>query len=370
MQPITTDRAVLQARIDLLWKVATPHFGSEQMINPTGLPPEADIPVRRRIFADAVQQLASSLEGVQGRKNLYVFTGPFQCAVVGAVYCPDMPFPNDDYLCRLMDTLEQGRMAIYRYYGGDNIAYGFGCLTSVGLGTSATYYTLYYTPTTGDWNGKYRTTKVEVAGRDLRLKYRKGYYPTPENGGAHYYATKRRATAPAAANSGGSAIAASTVATGIADQESLGTGTAPTAPNPTSSVFAVQVVPASATSAADNDTQECRQLTLHFAMPASEFKVVQSDSGQYVERLQISAVGYSDGKVASSNGSQAVQMAVNFGGAADPRIATSTITAEMRLNELEHGKDRWLLLTVRDQTTGQFGSLVIPMAQIKMPVAQ
>jgi hypothetical protein len=60
-------------------------------------------------------------------------------------------------------------------------------------------------------------------------------------------------------------------------------------------------------------------------------------------------------------------MAVNFKGAADPRIATSTITAELSLNELEHGKDRWLLLTVRDQTTGQFGSLVIPMAQVKMP---
>ena len=102
-------------------------------------------------------------------------------------------------------------------------------------------------------------------------------------------------------------------------------------------------------------------------MPASEFRVVRSDGGQYVARLQISAVGYSDGKVASSNGSQAVQMAVNFKGAADPRIATSTITAELSLNELEHGKDRWLLLTVRDQTTGQFGSLVIPMAQVKMP---
>jgi len=365
MQSITTDRALLQARIDLLWKVATPHFGSEQMINTTGLPPEAEIPVRRRIFTDAVQQLASSLEGVQGRKNLYVFTGPFQCSVVGSVHCPDMPFPNDDYLCRLMDTLEQGRMSIYRYYGGDNIAYGFGCLTSINLGTSASYYTLYYTPTNADWNGKYRATKVEVTEKDLQLKYRKGYYGTPENVEAHYY--KRRGDAPIVPTSGGSTIAASTVAEETADPDSPGTGAAPAPPNPASSVFTVQVVPASAPSATDNDTQEYRQLTLHFSMPASEFRVMRSDGGQYVARLQISAVGYSDGKVASSNGSQAVQMAVNFKGAADPRIATSTITAELSLNELEHGKDRWLLLTVRDQTTGQFGSLVIPMAQVKMP---
>jgi hypothetical protein len=74
--------------------------------------------------------------------------------------------------------------------------------------------------------------------------------------------------------------------------------------------------------------------------------------------------------VASSNGSQAVQMAVNFNGAADPRIAASTITAEMALSELERGKDRWLLLTVRDQATGQFGSMVISMDQVKLPAPQ
>jgi hypothetical protein len=42
----------------------------------------------------------------------------------------------------------------------------------------------------------------------------------------------------------------------------------------------------------------------------------------------------------------------------------------MTLNELEHGKDRRLLLTVRDLATGQFGSMVIPMEEVKVPVAQ
>jgi hypothetical protein len=73
-------------------------------------------------------------------------------------------------------------------------------------------------------------------------------------------------------------------------------------PNPASSVFTVQVIPAdttvipaSATSAADKEKQEYRQLTLRFSMPASEFKITQSDSGQYVARLEISADGYTDG---------------------------------------------------------------------------
>jgi hypothetical protein len=376
-QSITTDRALLTAKVDLLWKASPPHFGSEQMINPTALPREADIPVRRRIFTDAVQQLASSLEGVQGRKNLYVFTGAFQCSVVQDAYgCGGVPFPNDNYyLCAWMDALEQGRMSIYRYYYNDQFAYGFGCSRSVDLGTSANYYTLYYSPTNGDWDGKYRTTKVEVTQKDLHLLYRQGYYGTPENVGARYYAAKGHATVPAApssggSGSGGSTIAASPVPAGTAGPESPGTGVAPAPPNPVSSVFTVQVVPASTTSATDKEQEEYRQLTLHFSMPANEFKVVQSGSGQYVGRLLISAVGYSDGKVASSNGSQAVQMAVNFNGVADPRIATSTITAELKLNELEQGKDRWLLLTVRDQATGQSGSMVIPMEQVKMPGTQ
>jgi hypothetical protein len=136
------------------------------------------------------------------------------------------------------------------------------------------------------------------------------------------------------------------------------------------------VVPAIAARATDKEKQtqkqeqEYRQLMLRLSMPASEFKVMPSDSGQYVARLQISAVGYAGGRLASSNGSQAVQMEVNFNGATDPRIATSTITATLTLNILEHDKSRWLLVIVRDMATGQLGSMVIPMEQVKMPGKQ
>src|ERR1035441_8736943 len=237
VQPVTTDRALLLARINVLWK--TPQFGSERMINPNGkldsrgLPPAEDIPVRRSITSDAMRQLASSLKGEPGRKNLFVFTGGFQCTVVGShELCPDIPFPNDsmDYLCGLMDTLEQGRMSIYRVYPMGGTAYGFGCSASADLGTSAHYYTLYYTPTNGDWNGKYRATMVEVANKGLHLAYRKGYYGTPKNAEAHYYTAQRPAAAPVAPGSGGAGsngptIAATTVAPATADSESLGTGT-------------------------------------------------------------------------------------------------------------------------------------------------
>jgi VWFA-related protein len=405
VQPVTTDRTLLLARINALWN--NPHFGSERMINPTGkldsrgVPPAEDIPVRRSITSDAMRQLAWSLNAQPGRKNLLFFTGGFHCSVVGPGTeflpdCPHLSFPNDsvDYLCGLMDTLEQGRMSIYRDYPGTT-GYGFGCPSaSNDLGTSANYYTLYYTPTNGDWNGKYRATTVEVADKGLRLAYRKGYFGAPENAEVHYY------TAPARADSGGAGasgptITATPVAAGQADSASLGASAleaapnlaqqmlhrrqeevvaAKPAPNPASSVFRVQVipagttvVPASAKNAADKEKQEYRQLTLQFTMPASEFKVVPSDSGQYVARLEISADGYADGISPETFASQVV---ANFDGAADPRIANSTITAKLTVNILEHGRSRWLDVSVRDLATGQFGTLIIPMGQVKMPGAQ
>jgi VWFA-related protein len=412
VQPVTTDRSLLAAKILGIDIWNTPDIGSERPTNPdTKAPMSVDdaIGARRGFVTSAMQQLTAALKDTPGRKSLFFFTGAFQCSVVlsdgtaGVPPCPEYGhFGHDrEFLCGLEDTLEQGRIWIYRYYGPDQIGYGFGCgSTGANVRDLSHYYTLYYTPTNRDWSGKYRATTVEVADKGLHLAYRKGYYGTPENVEAHYYTANGSATAPVTPSAGGSTVTATVVATGTADSaspsadstearstqqvqlrrrdsESLGSGAAKAAPNPASSVFSVQVIPADTTvvpdaakSAGDKEKQEYRQLTLHFSMPANEFKVVRSDGGQYVARLLISAVGYSDGKVASSNGSQAVQMAVNLDGAADPRIANSTITATLTLNVLEHGKNRWLYVSVRDMVTGQLGNMVIPMEQVKMQGTQ
>jgi VWFA-related protein len=408
VQPVTTNRALLLARIDVLWK--TPHFGSERMINSNGkldsrgLPPAEDIPIRRSILSDAMQHLASSLKEQPGRKNLYVFTGGFQCSVVGSPeLCPDLPFPKDsmDYLCGLMDTLEQGRMSIYRYYPMGGTVYGFGCSASADLGGSANYYTLYYTPANGNWNGKYRATTVSVADNRLHLTYRRGYYGTPENAEAHYYTSKGPAAAPIPPAFSGPALLGTTVAVETAHVASPNTGPTETASaqqvqlhrrgsenlspsataalsRPSPALFSVQVIPAEATAFAPDakgkenrkQAQECRQLTLHFTMPASEFKLVQSDAGQYAARLEMGAVAYSEGRLAPSNATDGAQVTANFNGTADPRLANFTITATLTLNILEHGKNRWLYVSVRDLATGQLGSMVIPMERVKLPAAQ
>jgi len=139
-------------------------------------------------------------------------------------------------------------------------------------------------------------------------------------------------------------------------------------------VFSVQVVaadatvvPASATRAIDKEKQEYRQLTLRFSMPASEFKVVQSDAGGYVARLEIGADSYADGRSLETYGSRVV---ANFNGAADPHIANSTITAKLTLNIPERGRNRSLCVSIRDMATGQSGDMVIPMGQVKVPGKQ
>jgi VWFA-related protein len=41
--------------------------------------------------------------------------------------------------------------------------------------TGSNYYTVSYTPTNNNWNGKFRRIKVEINGQKLNLEYRKGY---------------------------------------------------------------------------------------------------------------------------------------------------------------------------------------------------
>jgi len=50
------------------------------------------------------------------------------------------------------------------------------------LDESASYYTLAYTPTNQQWNGQFRSIRVEAAHGDS-LSYRKGYLATPSQGG-------------------------------------------------------------------------------------------------------------------------------------------------------------------------------------------
>jgi VWFA-related protein len=403
VQPVTTDRTLLTTKI-LQIEVRPPLIAhGDRLLDPATdepIPLNDVIAARRGFMTGAMQQLAATFKSTPDRKQLFVFTNAFQCSVVeskgtaGVAPCPKYGHVGHDkeFLCGLEDTLEQSRLWIYRYYGGNHIAYGFGCgSTGAGIKDLAHYFTLYYSPTNQDWSGKYRTTTVVPANTSLRLAYRKGYYGTPENAAIHYFTPQAPAPAPAAPNPGEPTVVA--VATPITgDTSSPGTAktaagpgaqtlhrrvetaAARTLPNPASSVFTVQVLPAevspvlaSAMKSGDKSKQESQLLTLLFTIPAGESKVVPSDSGQYVARLEISAAGYADGK---STGSYACQVVAHYDGAADPRISKSSIAASLTVKAPGPARSRWIEVTVRDVATGKMGSLNIPMNQVKLPDTQ
>ena len=69
------------------------------------------------------------------------------------------------------------------------------------LDQGSNYYTLAYVPVNHDWNRAYRKIDVKVAGEDLKLRHRRGYYALPETGAdgrdaAHLLMAAMRATVP------------------------------------------------------------------------------------------------------------------------------------------------------------------------------
>ena len=62
------------------------------------------------------------------------------------------------------------------FYGGNDLKYAM--LRSIQEGTN--YYTLAYTPTNANWNGRYRKIEVKAAQGHIDLRFRRGYYAIRE----------------------------------------------------------------------------------------------------------------------------------------------------------------------------------------------
>jgi VWFA-related protein len=387
IQPITTDREVLLSTIERIWK--NQHFSLN--MNPTA----SQVLARRDTLTGTMHKLGKTLESIPGRKTLFAFTGGLQCSIVAAqeANCRGpWPLGNErrgDYLCSVMDILEQGRISIYRYYPDGQVVYGFGCRGSSAdlrhiFDTTSNYYTLYYTPTNGDWNGKYRKFKVSVGDTALHLSYRAGYYGNPEN------ALAQRGTATAS-----SAIAAGippmAIPAAFRSGESIQGGPSSMAnpppdpaPDPSPVVFTVQITPAAsvgsgpqATPPAPGDReserlrlQGYRDYSIRFIVPAKGLKLAQktgaapsSGPASYSAMLAVSATSYVKGNPADSKTSR---VSADFSSLSDPRIAESAITTTLSIQVPEHG-GRLLHLTVHDLASNQFGRLDIPIDKIVLP---
>jgi VWFA-related protein len=388
VQPVTSNRGLLRAAVKQMWQ--QPYFGQppaalgvdtgKQVLNLNG----AVVLARKKVFTAAMDQIGASFGPAMGRKTLFMFTGGLRCTLSSAVGCEDVTPDLVEYLCGVMDKLEQARISLYRDYPAGPI-YGLGCkgapsnLRDV-YDTNAHYYTLYYTPGNGDWNGKYRKFKVTTDDGKLRLSYREGYYGRQENTQAGH-GVKVAETVPPDLVAGKVAAATGEAANAQADEAERPPDDAT---NPMPVIFTVKVEPAAAPgtgpqavppspgdaeSEADR-TSGYRDYTLHFFVQTAGLRLVRElkageDPGQapYVARLMIAAVSYVHGYATDA---RTIEVAANFAGRDDPRIANGAITASLTVQVPEKGP-RLLHITVRDVFSGQFVRMDIPVEKVVLP---
>ena len=97
---------------------------------------------------------------------------------------------------------------------------------SEAIAIGSNYYTLTYTPTNGQWDGRFRAIKVKVAQSGMKLAYREGYYADDPN--------DRNRTI------------AGTAATAAARATAMTTAMMRGGPNPTEILFKVRIRPSAA----------------------------------------------------------------------------------------------------------------------------
>jgi VWFA-related protein len=189
----------------------------------------AQTDIRVRMTLDALNQLATYLSGIPGRKNLIWLSGSFPLAIL-----PDSALYNGframsdyrDEVKKTCDLLTQARVAVYpvgaeglwsptEYNAANNTApqnqkFGTalrnedeqmgqkeGSMDEIAAETGghaykemndldeavadsiesgSHYYTIGYVPGAAELNGKFRKIEVRVEGHDLKLAYRRGYY--------------------------------------------------------------------------------------------------------------------------------------------------------------------------------------------------
>ena len=202
--------------------------------------------VRQDILDSGLRNMAAYLAGFPGRKNLVWFTGSIPRAFWdGDSYAS--PFADtediDAELSSATDVLALSRVAVYpvdarglegnpafsaanrnmpslsslnnfttrRFYDHsdmDDVAEKTGgkafyntnglkqALTEV-VDTSSNYYTIAYTPSNKNWDGRYRNIRINVPLEGVHLEYRRGYTARQETPAQHRRALNKAAAARA-----------------------------------------------------------------------------------------------------------------------------------------------------------------------------
>jgi VWFA-related protein len=360
VQGLTTDPAVLREAVKLQ--------GDRPLSQP-----EANYFQKRQMIGSAVDQLKTYLAAYPGRKTLIWFS-----TTLGGDLSPtginNEPTENALF-CRWTDSLQQSRIQAYRTgtHPPGAVFSGLGCQASRNVGdtiaaavdNAAHFYTLSYTPTNGNWDGKYRKFKVTLSGSGLAswkgvgLDYREGYYGRLDDGSVRSNVTPALHTVSAES---------------VALRQAMVVG----APEPDDIVFQASVNPdakitkdtAGAAAPPGNylseplRTQGYRGYTVQYLIRADQLGLTGTPGeGASAEKLEVVAVLFdSAGHPINSRKSE---VSVSFNGPDDPRIQTATVTANLTTQVPVTG-NYFMRLGVRDAVTDKVGALEIPVSSIKL----
>jgi VWFA-related protein len=175
-----------------------------------------------------------------------------------------------------------------------------------------TYYTLSYSPTNKDWNGKYRTINLKLKDHTYKLFYRRGYYadappPMPSNPVDAFTLAMRHGAAPS-----------------------------------TSVLFNVRL-----------DKNTPGKVGIHYAIDLHTLKLVDTPDNRKSAKVNCAVVEY-DG-TGTVLGTTTIQVAAAIRPDQMPLVEASGFPATQQVPLLPNAK--WLAIGVQDANTDSFGTL-------------
>jgi VWFA-related protein len=187
-----------------------------------------------------------------------------------------------------------------------------------------TYYTLSYSPTNTNWNGKYRTINLKLKDNSYKLFYRRGYY----------------ADAPPPAQS--NPVDAFTLA--------MRHGAAPS----TSILFKVRL-----------DKNTPGKVGLHYSIDPHTLKLVDAPDNRKSARINCAVVEYDD--AGAVLGTTTIQVAAAIRPDQMPLVESSGFPATQQVPLLPNAK--WLVIGIQDANTDRFGTLQLAVDPPTPPIA-
>jgi VWFA-related protein len=336
---------------------------------------------RARYTLDALNQLARSLSGLPGRKNLIWFSGSFPINIL-----PDGNLQNpfgavasaEDEFRETVDLLSQSQVAVYpidvrgpavspmrdsnehstmlsmaEATGGQAFTNLNGLKDAVekAIDAGSNYYTLTYSPASQKWNGEYRKIQIEMARPNLTLAYRRGYFaddpiaPVEHGEPAAAYGPPPYNAIDAAAMRGG--------------------------PDPTQVIFTASIAPTSAepepglaprNKANEKTRGPFRRYAVQIGIEAQDLACPATPEGMHKCALQVKTIVY-DEQGTSMNSAEG-ELQTNFTADEYGNVLRSGLHFRQDISVPVSGES-FLRIAIRDQTTDKVGALEVSVADIK-----